>query len=99
MECPIVFFMAALILDHEPGERSELSLIRADLYNKILAREVRVLVQMHLKDCPRCQKIRQDGQAALAIFAQLAPVPAPAGLSKLIWGRVSTRINEYGRNI
>lgn len=49
-----------------------------------LTPEVRRTVEKHVQGCPECDE-RRRRLVPLAVFAALAPVPAPAGLAERIW--------------
>ncbi len=49
-----------------------------------LTPKVRHIVEKHVQGCPECDERRRKF-APLAVFAALAPVPPPAGLSERIW--------------
>src|SRR6266545_4830433 len=83
----------ALLLRRGRRECRQLDYLLSEIESTEYTREVRRVIENHLKECERCRTKKRGFVSPLEVFGGLALVPATPGVEAGIWQGISTHIN------
>ena len=83
----------ALLLRRGRRECRQLDYLLSEIESTEYTREVRRLIENHLKHCERCRTKKRGFVSPLEVFGGLALVPATPGIEAGIWQGIAAHIN------
>src|SRR6266545_2508359 len=83
----------ALLLRRGRRECRQLDYLLSEIESTEYTREVRRVIENHLKECERCRTKKRGFVSPLEVFGGLALVPATPGIEAGIWQGIAAHIN------